>query len=190
MKLTIFCRWSTILREMTMHKKVIFAVWRCKTGLLFAITFLANTNIRTVEHFRKVSLCHLIRCIYWINLHFINDNKQWKSFVLRFAVIRCAKFTLITEAKVKIYTVNALFAFHSFRWIFYRTKFSANKMGISESGRYVDAYCHVCEIIWRVVAVVLYGPSFYIYWNLWQWASKLDWNRNSREFSGYNVYGA
>lgn len=47
MKLTIFCRWSTILREMTMHKKVIFAVWRCKTGLLFAITFLANTNIRT-----------------------------------------------------------------------------------------------------------------------------------------------
>lgn len=36
-------------------------------------------------------------------------------------------------------------------------------MEISESGRCVDAYCHVCEIICRVVAVVLYGPSFYIY---------------------------
>ena len=86
-------------------KQIIFAVWCCKTGLLFARTTATTVAIRRfVATFRKVcSLCHLIRCIYWINLHFISDGKQWK--IVFVATLR------LSELKVKVYTVNALFAF-------------------------------------------------------------------------------
>lgn len=83
-------------------KQIIFAVWRCKTGLLFAGT--TAHRRRFVATFGKVcSLCHLIRCIYWINLHFISDGKQWK--IVFVATLR------LSELKVTVYTVNALFAF-------------------------------------------------------------------------------